>query len=121
MSGLAGWVQELFEGRPSLLLVPAVHSPTGRVRRRLQLEALARQLDTARLPTIEDNTVADLAFAGGRPPSLASLCRRAPVVSVESTSKVGWGGLRVGWIRAAPDLIVATLSPSAKFLFERLI
>ena len=83
----------LIAGRArAVLLVPAVHSPTGRVRRRLQLEALARQLDTARLPAIEDNTLADLAFTGGRPPSLASLCRRAPVISVESTSKVGWGG-----------------------------
>ena len=101
----------LIAGRArAVLLVPAVHSPTGRVRRRLQLEALARQLDTARLPAIEDNTLADLAFTGGRPPSLASLCRRAPVISVESTSKVGWGGLRVGWIRAAPDLIDATVS-----------
>ena len=101
----------LIAGRArAVLLVPAVHSPTGRVRRRLQLEALARQLDTARLPTIEDNTLADLAFTGGRPPSLASLCRRAPVISVESTSKVGWGGLRVGWIRAAPGLIDATVT-----------
>ena len=101
----------LIAGRArAVLLVPAVHSPTGRVRRRLQLEALARQLDTARLPTIEDNTVADLVFTGTRPPSLASLCRRAAVITVESTSKVGWGGLRVGWIRAAPDLIDATVS-----------
>ena len=82
----------LIAGRArAVLLIPAVHSPTGRVRHRLQLEALAHQLDTARLPTIEDNTLADLAFTGGRPPSLASLCRRAPVISVESTSKVGWG------------------------------
>ena len=101
----------LIAGRArAVLLVPAVHSPTGRVRRRRQLEALARQLDTARLPAIEDNTLADLAFTGGRPPSLAALCRRAPVISVESTSKVGWGGLRVGWIRATPDLIDATVT-----------
>jgi DNA-binding transcriptional MocR family regulator len=94
----------------AVLLIPAVHSPTGRVRRRTHLEALARQLDIARLPAIEDNTLADLAFTGRRPPSLASLCRRAPVISIESTSKVGWGGLRVGWIRAAPDLIDATVT-----------
>ena len=43
--------------------------------------------------------------AGPRPPSLARLCRRATVVSVETTSKVAWGGLRVGWLRAAAGVI----------------
>jgi DNA-binding transcriptional MocR family regulator len=42
---------------------------------------------------------------GGRPPSLAQLCRRATVVSVETTSKVAWGGLRVGWLRAPAAVI----------------
>ena len=41
----------------------------------------------------------------GRPPSLAALCRRAMVVTVETTSKVAWGGLRVGWMRAPTAVI----------------
>jgi DNA-binding transcriptional MocR family regulator len=41
----------------------------------------------------------------GRPASLAGLCRRAMVVSVETTSKVAWGGLRVGWLRAPAGVI----------------
>ena len=84
----------------ALLLLPAVHSPTGRVRRAAKLRRLASRLDEAGIPVIEDNTVADLVFTGARPPSLAALCARVPVISVESTSKVGWGGLRVGWLRA---------------------
>ena len=97
----------------AILLVPAVHSPTGRVRRTPQLVALAAQLDQLGLPTIEDNTVADLAFTGARPPTLASLCQRATVITVESMSKVGWGGLRVGSIRADRAIIDATVAERA--------
>jgi DNA-binding transcriptional MocR family regulator len=85
----------------ALLLVPAVHSPTGRVRRSRDMERLGARLDTLGLPVIEDNTVADLVFAGRRPPSLALCCDAAPVISVESMSKVAWGGLRLGWLRGA--------------------
>ena len=97
----------------AILLVPAVHSPTGRVRRTPQLVALAAQLDQLGLPTIEDNTVADLAFTGARPPTLASLCQRATVITVESMSKVAWGGLRVGSIRADRAIIDATVAERA--------
>jgi DNA-binding transcriptional MocR family regulator len=93
----------------AVLLVPAVHSPTGRVRRRAVVRDLATELDALGRPVIEDNTVADLVFTGRRPPSLAVWCTRAPVISVESTSKVGWGGLRVGWLRASADLVARTV------------
>jgi DNA-binding transcriptional MocR family regulator len=93
----------------ALLLVPAVHSPTGRVRRRPDLARLARRLDRIGLPVVEDNTVADLVFAGTRPPALGALCERAPVISVESTSKVAWGGLRVGWLRTDRSVIERTV------------
>jgi DNA-binding transcriptional MocR family regulator len=93
----------------AVLLVPAVHSPTGRVRRRSVLRELATELDGLGRPVIEDNTVADLVFSGNRPPSLATWCERAPVVSVESTSKVGWGGLRVGWLRGPAELVERTV------------
>ncbi len=98
----------------ALLLVPAVHSPTGKVRHAQQLHALAEQLDLIGLPTIEDNTVADLVFRGKRPPSLASLCHKVPVISVESTSKVGWGGLRVGWVRGPQAVIEATITERSR-------
>jgi len=92
----------------AVFLVPAVHSPTGRVRSATALQELAARLDTLGLPVVEDNTVADLVFRGTRPPSLAALCRRAPVITIESTSKVGWGGLRVGWLRASPAIAQGT-------------
>ena len=96
------------------LLVPAVHSPTGRVRTATSMRRLAGRLDAARIPVIEDNTVADLVFRGTRPPSLAALCTRAAVVSVETTSKVAWGGLRVGWLRADAALVERTVTERAR-------
>jgi DNA-binding transcriptional MocR family regulator len=97
-------------GARAVVVVPVVHSPTGRVARPAELDALAGALDTCGLPVIEDNTVADLVFSGERPASLAARCQRAPVVSVESTSKVGWGGLRVGWLRADVATVERTVA-----------
>jgi DNA-binding transcriptional MocR family regulator len=77
---------------------------------------LARVLDKLELAVIEDNTLADLTYdqagpagPGGRPPALATLCRKALVVTVETTSKVAWGGLRVGWLRAPVAVIERTV------------
>jgi DNA-binding transcriptional MocR family regulator len=88
-------------------LLPAVHNPTGQVLDPGRRRALARTLDKLDLTVVEDNTLADLTYddAAGRPPSLADLCRRATVVTVETTSKVAWGGLRVGWLRAPAGVI----------------
>ena len=115
-------------------LLPAVHNPTGRVLDPGRRQALARMLDRLDLTVVEDNTLADLTYeepadrwaagrgggvageaggagrgggagASGRPPSLAKLCQRALVVTVETTSKVAWGGLRVGWLRAPAAVV----------------
>jgi DNA-binding transcriptional MocR family regulator len=86
-------------------LLPAVHNPTGRVLDPGRRQALARALDKLDMTVVEDNTLADLAYDERRPQSLAALCRRAMVVTVETTSKVAWGGLRVGWMRAPAAVI----------------
>ncbi len=101
-------------GVRAALLVPAVHSPTGRVRTATSMQRMAARLDAARIPVIEDNTVADLVFRGRRPPSLAALCTRARVISVESTSKVAWGGIRVGWLRADTEIVERTVTERAR-------
>ena len=104
-------------GARAIALVPLVHSPTGRVRSAPALRAMAGHLDALGLPVIEDGTVADLPFRGHRRPLLAALCRRAPVISVESVSKVGWGGLRVGWLRAGAELVERTALQRGAFDF----
>jgi DNA-binding transcriptional MocR family regulator len=94
----------------AVVLVPAVHSPTGLVRHRADLQRLALRLDALGLPVVEDNTVADLVYTGARSPSLATMCARAPVLSVESFSKVAWGGLRTGWLRGDAVTIERTVA-----------
>ena len=86
-------------------LMPAVHNPTGRVLARSQRRRLASTLDDTGLTVIEDDVLAELTFQGSRPPSLATLCRQASVVAVESVSKVAWDGLRIGWLRGPRGLV----------------
>jgi DNA-binding transcriptional MocR family regulator len=53
---------------------------------------------------IDDEALADLRQPGeGRPPPLAAYGES--VISVGALSKVVWGGLRVGWIRAAEPVV----------------
>jgi DNA-binding transcriptional MocR family regulator len=48
------------------------------------------------------------------PPPLAALApRQANLVSVGSLSKLYWGGLRTGWIRASPGLIARAAAAKA--------
>ena len=58
---------------------------------------------------MEDVALADLSFGGRVRPELADLCRRAVVVTVGSFSKVAWGGLRIGWLRAPAPLVERTM------------
>jgi DNA-binding transcriptional MocR family regulator len=86
--------------------VPTFHNPTGQLmghRARARLAAVARELA---IPVVEDCTLEDLALADRSiPPYVAAFEPDAPIISVGSLSKVLWGGLRVGWIRAAEPLV----------------
>lgn len=100
----------LAEHRPPVLYTQTgPHNPTGRVPTPARLRALARILDRHETTVVEDCTLADLAFAGRPGPELVDQCRRATVVSVGSFSKVAWGGLRIGWLRAPAPLVERTM------------
>ncbi|MGC5011216.1 PLP-dependent aminotransferase family protein [Streptosporangium sp. DT93] len=92
--------------RPALgYLIPTCHNPTGTimpplVRRRLA--ALAAEHD---VPLVEDEVPAELCFSGETPPPLAHYGDGRRIITVGSLSKLVWGGLRVGWIRAASPVI----------------
>ncbi|WP_315097371.1 PLP-dependent aminotransferase family protein [uncultured Cellulomonas sp.] len=87
-------------------LIPAHRNPTGtslsdedlsRVR------ALARRYRTA---VVGDEVLTELTMDGPAPASFAGDgSASAYVVSIGSASKSFWGGLRVGWVRAHPDLV----------------
>ncbi|NUR85026.1 MAG: aminotransferase class I/II-fold pyridoxal phosphate-dependent enzyme, partial [Nonomuraea sp.] len=64
-----------------------------------------RRLAALGVPVIDDEVNAELCFTGDAPPPLAALTRGEHVITIASLSKLVWGGLRVGWIRAAAPLI----------------
>ncbi|KAA2253544.1 PLP-dependent aminotransferase family protein [Solihabitans fulvus] len=85
-------------------LVSTHHNPTGAVLPSLLRRRLAVAAAHADVLLIDDEVLAHLAFPGQRiPPPVAAF--GATVVSVGSLSKSVWGGLRIGWIRAARRVI----------------
>ena len=90
--------------RPALVyLQSTLHNPTGVVLsagRRRDIAALVR---ASHVPLIEDLALADLAWHDS-PPPIAAQIPDASVIVVGSLSKLFWGGLRVGFIRAAEPL-----------------
>lgn len=90
--------------RPALVyLQSTVHNPTGvmlSAGRRRDIAALVRD---SHVPLVEDLALADLAWSAA-PPPIATHLPEASVVVVGSLSKLFWGGLRVGFIRAADPL-----------------
>jgi DNA-binding transcriptional MocR family regulator len=88
-----------------VFLVPTCAYPTGAIvheHRRREILATCAEHDVL---VVEDQTPADLVFDAPAPPSLVSM---APdrVVALGSFSKVLWGGLRTGWLRADPGLVL---------------
>ncbi|WP_188192999.1 aminotransferase-like domain-containing protein [Nonomuraea sp. SYSU D8015] len=101
---------EQLRERPALAyFVPTARNPDGAVMpnsERRRLAALAAQYD---VPLIDDEVCAELCFSGETPPPTAAYGpgngQVEQVVTVGSLSKLVWGGLRVGWIRAAAPLV----------------
>ncbi|QFY08128.1 aminotransferase class I/II-fold pyridoxal phosphate-dependent enzyme [Nonomuraea phyllanthi] len=100
-----GTAEDLRE-RPALAyFVPTGRNPGGAVMdtaERRRLAALAAEHD---VPLIDDEVCAELSFTGETPPPLAAYERGEHLISVGSLSKLVWGGLRVGWVRAAAPLV----------------
>ncbi len=88
-----------------LYLMPTFQNPTGALMPERQRRAVARLARELAIPLVEDNTLADLSLGATPPPPLASFEPKAPILTVGSLSKLFWGGLRIGWIRASEDLL----------------
>jgi DNA-binding transcriptional MocR family regulator len=106
---MRSWSDALRAAAPGLAyLIPDFHNPTGLLmpaEQRRELVRLARSTGTVLLA---DETMAEfpLAEAGDGPLPLAAYDPGgASVISVGSAGKTFWGGLRIGWIRAAPELV----------------
>jgi DNA-binding transcriptional MocR family regulator len=88
-------------------LVPDFHNPVGVVlseRRRAEVARLAAEYH---VPVVEDLVQRDLWLREPPPPPIASFDPEAPILTVGSMSKVFWGGLRIGWVRAHEPTIAS--------------
>ncbi|MGW6914780.1 MocR-like transcription factor YczR [Kitasatospora sp. NPDC054939] len=107
---LAEWARVLRGAAPkAAYTIPDFHNPTGTLvdeEQRRDLLAAARAAGTL---VICDETTAELGWAvpgdTPLPRPTAALDRSAQVVTVGSAGKLLWGGLRIGWVRAAPALV----------------
>jgi DNA-binding transcriptional MocR family regulator len=97
-------------------LIPTHHNPTGLVMPAGHRRHVAR-LAAGHPGTlfVDDMTLAELPLGDGPPPPpLAAFgARQANLVTVGSLSKLYWGGLRTGWIRASPGLIARAAAAKA--------
>ncbi len=97
-------VRLMAERRPVLAYtVPNHHNPTGSVLPPLAARRLVRAAAQHGVVLVDDAVAADLSLDGApAPPPLAAY---GEAVTVGSLSKVAWGGLRVGWLRAREELV----------------
>jgi DNA-binding transcriptional MocR family regulator len=85
--------------------MPTFQNPTGTVTSEPVRRALARVSEETRIPIVEDMALADLHLGPPPPRPIAAFGGEAPILTVGSLSKLVWGGLRVGWVRASEALI----------------
>lgn len=97
-------------------LIPDNHNPTGLTLSSADRKRLAAVIAETRTHTVIDETLVDMWLDQPVPaPAAAAMtARRDLVLTIGSTSKSFWGGLRIGWIRAerATLATIATMRPS---------
>ena len=101
---IAGQLEDALRAGPArlLYLVPTCHNPTGTTMSERRRHEVLRVAADWRLVTVEDTALADL--ADDPPPDLSAITAER-VISIGSLSKCYWPGLRVGWVRAAPEMV----------------
>ncbi|WP_040167998.1 MocR-like transcription factor YczR [Microbacterium gorillae] len=94
----------LLESRPHLAyLVPDFHNPTGATFPEAERDRLVATARAAGTTLVVDETCAELNI--DRPDTPSPMAAFGDVITLGSMSKVAWGGLRVGWIRASRELV----------------
>jgi DNA-binding transcriptional MocR family regulator len=81
-------------------LQPTLHSPTGSLLAASRRAEIARLVEEARVPLVEDHALAGLVWDDPVPPPIAVHAPDHPIAVVGSLSKTFWGGLRLGFVRA---------------------
>ncbi|MEU5220309.1 PLP-dependent aminotransferase family protein [Streptomyces sp. NPDC020807] len=89
-------------------LIPDFHNPTGHVMPPEQRRELARSARATGTWVVADETLTDMSLDVPPPVPFAAAAGGGDgeqIVSVGSLSKSCWGGLRVGWVRAASRVV----------------
>lgn len=81
--------------------VPTGHNPTGAIASAERRRALVELAAAHNVLVVEDLTLAELVLDGSAAPPPLGALGDDHVISVGSLSKLLWGGLRIGWLRAA--------------------
>ncbi|MET8686743.1 PLP-dependent aminotransferase family protein [Streptomyces sp. NPDC004732] len=111
------WRQVLRDAAPRLAYVVAdFHNPTGALAGEDQRRQLVEAARSAGTVLVVDETMSEL----GLDPDLTMprpVCGFDPagstVITVGSASKAFWAGMRIGWVRAAPDVIRSLVAARA--------
>ena len=80
-------------------VVPTYHNPTGATMPENRRRELARSAAEFDFHVVEDLTP-DTSLGLDVPPPIAAFDQGERVITLGSLSKIAWGGLRIGWIRA---------------------
>lgn len=114
---LPAWRRVLRDAAPALAYtVPDFHNPTGALVPDDQRRALVAAARASGTVLVADETMADLPLEQGLelPRPVASFdSGGSTVITVGSVSKSIWAGLRIGWVRAAPEVIRALVAARA--------
>ncbi|WP_042386070.1 PLP-dependent aminotransferase family protein [Streptacidiphilus melanogenes] len=107
---LEAWARTLRDAAPRLAyLIPDFHNPTGLLMSEDERRALVAAARSTGTLLVSDETTVDLCLdpelAARMPRPLAAFDHGGTVVTLGSAGKTFWGGLRIGWIRATPELI----------------
>jgi len=101
----------LRSGAQLVYVSPDFHNPTGSVMPLERREEIARAAERTGIIVIEDQTMSELDLEDhGLPPAIASLAPDAAVMTIGSTAKLYWAGLRTGWVNVPADWIVRMLA-----------
>ncbi|GGV23717.1 PLP-dependent aminotransferase family protein [Streptomyces spectabilis] len=110
------WRQVLRDAAPRLAYVVAdFHNPTGALADEDQRRKLVDAARSAGTVLVVDETMSELALDDVEMPR--PVCGFDPagatVITVGSASKAFWAGMRIGWVRAAPDVIRSLVAARA--------
>ncbi|MFC5148693.1 PLP-dependent aminotransferase family protein [Streptomyces aureoversilis] len=114
---LPAWRQVLRDAAPRMAYVIGdFHNPTGALATEEQRRQLVEAARAAGTLLVADETMADLCLEPGlelpRPVCAFDPAGNA-VITVGSASKSFWAGLRIGWVRAAPEVIRSLVAARA--------